>query len=388
MAAVYPICWKRKDGTEGTAYRVSFRDETGKRRFKQFSRQRDAIRFSENVTLYRKTLSCGSRSEFQYVCSAWLAACERGRNGHYPLEPQTIIYYRGHVNNYIIPKLGTVPCAKLNRDRLREFRDWLLEEAPTRVTAQKVLTSLKTAIGYALEEGDLVSDPRAGISIKHRKRFHRSTAGEMPIHTEEEMCKILTKAAELKASQNRQTARTWFKYEPLLHMAVYCGLRSSELRGLPRSAVNLTERTITVRQRADRTGLIGAPKSAAGYRTLFMPDHVVPMLRDWLKATADRRTTHDLVFFTREGSPMDHANIRKRMWLEIQIAAGVRVLNFHSMRHFFASRLIDAGCNLKLLCKRMGHADEAFTVSTYGHLFQDQKHDDQEREMINSLVLA
>lgn len=49
-----------------------------------------------------------------------------------------------------------------------------------------------------------------------------------------------------------------------MHAAVFTGMRSSELRGLPWGAVDFDTETINVRQRADEWGVIGSPKSEAG----------------------------------------------------------------------------------------------------------------------------
>jgi integrase len=45
--------------------------------------------------------------------------------------------------------------------------------------------------------------------------------------------------------------------------------------------------------------------------------------------------------------------------------------HFHDLRHFYASALIDAGLNPKVIQSRMGHATIAETMDTYGHLFKD-----------------
>jgi integrase len=54
----------------------------------------------------------------------------------------------------------------------------------------------------------------------------------------------------------------------LLMVATFTGLRSSELRGLRWSDVDLKNSELHVRQRADRYGVIGKPKSKAGYRAV------------------------------------------------------------------------------------------------------------------------
>ena len=58
------------------------------------------------------------------------------------------------------------------------------------------------------------------------------------------------------------------RWRPLLLTAIFTGLRSSELRGLRWSDVDLKAGELHVRQRADRYNVIGKPKSKAGHRTV------------------------------------------------------------------------------------------------------------------------
>src|SRR4030095_6033143 len=67
----------------------------------------------------------------------------------------------------------------------------------------------------------------------------------------------------------------------LLLTAALTGMRASELRGLRWSDVELAERVINVRQRADRYSVIGSPKSVTSRRAIPIGDMVVNTLREW-----------------------------------------------------------------------------------------------------------
>lgn len=60
------------------------------------------------------------------------------------------------------------------------------------------------------------------------------------------------------------------------------------------------------------------------------------------------------------------------MWKPLLEEAGVRHRGIHTLRHFYASRLIAMGESIKEVSADLGHADEAFTLTTYGHLFRDR----------------
>ena len=204
----------------------------------------------------------------------------------------------------------------------------------------------------------------------------------MKIHSKAEMVAILTAADRLCQSPNGQVRQTWERYRPLLHVLLFAGLRLSEARGLKRDSVNFRDGVITVRQRADNRGRIGPPKTRQGHRRIYIPDRTAAMLQSWLATHG-----HPFVFATCTGKPINGDNLRKRLWLVVQHAAQVRVLTLHSCRHFFASREIERGTNLKELCHLMGHADEGFTLKTYGHLFRDPETEARRRVSANERIL-
>jgi integrase len=61
-------------------------------------------------------------------------------------------------------------------------------------------------------------------------------------------------------------------------------------------------------------------------------------------------------------------------WRAAVKAAGLPVgTRFHDLRHFYASALIAANLNPKVIQARFGHATIAETMDTYGHLFPDSE---------------
>lgn len=376
---------KNKRGEESTTYRISFY-VAGKKRFKQFKTEQAAQRFiKRDLATVIKTgaqeAELAKTPLLNDVADAWLKACKNGRGGEPPLEPETIRTYTGYVENWIKPQMKDKRVGALTRKECYDFRKHLVDASIARITAKKILTAFKSILAYAIEIEEIENDPSAKITIKLGKRYTSPIA----IHTKAEMARILTKARELVTqSNNKQTIRTWKRYALMLEILVYCGLRLSELRGLPRVACDTKHAKLKVIQRADRVGRIGPPKSARGYRTLDMPDILCKHLQDWL----DESPPHDLVFASRTGMPLFPENIAKRMWEHILLVAEAPKYNLHSTRHFFASRLIEDGIDVKELSVVMGHADEAFTLRTYGHLFNDPESQARRRRRANRLVLT
>jgi integrase len=168
------------------------------------------------------------------------------------------------------------------------------------------------------------------------------------------------------------------RWRPVLVTAALAGLRASELRGLRWEDVDLKRGELHVRQRADRYGAIGRPKSRAGSRVIPLGPMVINTLRQWKLA----RPVGALVFGTRNGRPTHHVTVVRNAFLPAQIAAGVvtadgkpKYTGVHALRHFYASwcinRRADGGLELplKVVQARLGHASIQMTADRYGHLF-------------------
>jgi integrase len=389
MTKISSVTWTTKSGEKRTAYRFTYL-VAGKKKFKQFTTERAASRavrrLESTIAIETAEFTSSKTPTVSSFAKTWLKACEVGRLGEPPLEPETIVGYKGYVDNWIdqLPigedqqPIGDMKLGSVKRRDVVNFRAALLESHVSRITARKILTVLRSIFDYAVQKEEIEADPTYKISIKIGAR-HRT---HIPIHSKKSMAKIVTLAYELSQSTNKQTERTWMRYSLMLELLVYCGLRLSELRGLPRTACDFKHAKLSITQRADRNGRIGPPKSARGRRTLYMPDRLVPRLKAWLQTH-----NHELVFPSRTGHPLFPENIRKRMWEHIQLAADVPCYTIHSARHFFASRLIENGCTPKELSTDMGHADEAFTFRVYGHLFRDEESEKRRRERSNDLVL-
>jgi integrase len=285
--------------------------------------------------------------------------------------------YRSHLKHHILPAIGKVKLSQLTRGNVSAFRDHLLTKL-SRPMAKKVLTSFKGIIGEAEARGYVVGNVASSVKIGNMGRHKEPVA--IPSKTE-----IKTLMAKL---DEWATDRTWRRWRVLLATAIYSGFRASELRGLPWNAVDLKSGTITVKQRADERGVIGSPKSVASRRTISLPSFLVTMLRQWKIESSPG----PLVFGNKHGQAQSLSDIHLRGWRPLQVAAkitkadGSPRLNFHCLRHFRASMLIEDGANPKEVMVEMGHSNIAMTYDLYGHLFTDEDADTRRAERAERLA--
>src|SRR5262249_49321850 len=137
---------------------------------------------------------------------------------------------------------------------------------------------------------------------------------QVNIPSRDEIRGVFARLDEWSEQEDQAKAKAWRRWRALFHVAVHTGMRASEIRGLPWGAVDLDSGQIEIRQRADETGTIGSPKSAAARRKIDIPAALVSMLREW-KLEAPRSA---LVFANRAGAPENLANIHNRAWIPLQ----------------------------------------------------------------------
>ena len=138
-------------------------------------------------------------------------------------------------------------------------------------------------------------------------------------------------------------------------------------------------RKFTSARCADRFNCIGAPKSAAGHRTVPFGKIVLNTLKELEVAVVHG----GLVFPTATGKIVEHSNLIKASLVPACISAGLvtktgkaKYTGLHTLRHFYASWCInrpeDGGLGLppKNVQERLGHSSITITLDTYGHLFK------------------
>ena len=360
--AVRRRVWHTKSGERRESWIVDYSDQQGERHIETFARKREADAFHAQaaVDVRAGTHTPVSKSiTVKAAAEDWIrSVLLEGR------ESSTLAQYRQHAQ-HINDRIGGVKLASLTTPRLNTFRDDLLTTM-SRAMGRKVMSSLKSLLKDAQRRGNVAQNAALAVKrIDADKRGESRFKVGVDIPTGDEIRAILA-AAEPRV-------------RPLLLTAVFTGLRSSELRGLRWSDVDLKQGELHVRQRADRYGVIGKPKSAAGHRTVPLGPMVLNVLREWRLACP--KGEHNLVFPTPSGGISLHNNVVRALTASA-VAAGLtttkgkpKYAGPHALRHFFASWCINPldrggqGLPPKVVQHLLGHSTLAMTMDTYGHLF-------------------
>ena len=163
---------------------------------------------------------------------------------------------------------------------------------------------------------------------------------------------------------------------PLL-LAATTGLRRGELLGLKWSVVDLEagelQVTATLQRVRGVTSLV-PPKTDRSRRKISLPPTALDALKRQRKAQAERRLLLgaawidlDFVIDRGDGEHMD-PDVLSTGFRRAAAAAGVNGARLHDLRHAFATTLLAAGVNVKVVSEALGHSSTAFTMDTYQHV--------------------
>lgn len=372
MASIKKRAWTTPKGEKREAWRLRYTDAQGVERNKQFDKKADAEAF--RIKVEGEVVAGVHTPDSVSVTVAKAADLFLDGRKLRDLEPSSLRQYDAHIRLHIKPLMGADKLSKLAKPSVQLFAETLLKTGRSRAMAVKVLSTLRSIISDAQGRGLVAQNVAVGVSLPASKRHKKKIA----VPSKADLVAMLRTAEE-----------KFPDFYPLLLTAIFTGLRSSELRGVRKVDFDLKARTVTVEQRADESGVIGAPKSKAGYRTVPFPAMLVPVLRAWfLKAP---NSELGLAFPTTAGTVRLHSNLLGREFYPLQIAAGVceptgevdddgapimkpRV-GFHGLRHAAASAWINQRVDLKRLMTWLGHSTVQMTLDTYGHLIADDEAD-------------
>jgi integrase/recombinase XerD len=210
-------------------------------------------------------------------------------------------------------------------------------------SAARLLSTLRQFYRVAVREGWIAADPTLQIEAPKLGRPLPKTLTEAEVEA-------------LLAAPDTATVEG-FRDRAMLEVLYACGLRVTELVGLRPEQVSLAQGLVRVVGKGDKERLVPLGDEAAHWLRAF---HAGP--RDALLAGRPS----EAVFPTRRGEQMT----RQAFWHRIKrhaLTAGIQKhLSPHTLRHAFATHLINHGANLRVVQMLLGHSDLSTTqIYTY-----------------------
>jgi integrase len=271
------------------------------------------------------------------------------------LKDSTIRAAQSRFNCHIRPLLGDVRVSDLAYESCMALRAELLDnDGIAGQTRRECLLLLRQILEEAMLRGLASTNPAALVRLPKRNR--------VPVVVPE-----LEHAKKIVAEV----------HHPIAHMVAeflrQTGARLNEALALEWSCVDLGRKKVRIQQSIDQvTGRIVTTKTSA-VRLVDIPRTLVSQLRDY-RAAQERGDVHrhdPWVFPAKSdnaaGRPMNDRNFQQRHWDPAVSRAGVPRCTPHSLRHLFASHLLQRGLEITYVSKLLGHGSVYTTANYYAH---------------------
>ena len=243
---------------------------------------------------------------------------------------------------------GIAGLADLDRTSLRAYLAWLSELGYVRASIVRKLSALRAFLRWLVRKEVIEVDPLPRRGVMKRE-------SRLPRFLSEEEAKRLVRSPD---ASERLGARD----RALLELIYGAGLRVSEVRDIDLRHLNLHTQELRVTGKGSKQRMVLIGEAARDALNIYLRD-----VRPWLANDASGRA----LFLNRYGAPLSQRSIQekvRRYAAKAGLGAGVHT---HTLRHSFATHLLEGGADLRVVQDLLGHASPA-TTQVYTHVTGSQ----------------
>ena len=291
----------------------------------------------------------------------------------------TAYKYQNLISTHIVPALGEVKLSQITSTVINSF---LMEK---------------------LQTGRL--DGKGGLSPAYVRSITFVINSALKFAVDEQMCQPLKSPIYKPISPKKELSilslEEQHRLEFCLHseqnptkvgilISLHAGLRIGEVCALTWDDIDLENRIIHVRHTIARVKnmdartqsitqlIVDTPKTKASARDIPILSALMPVLLEQSKVAVSKYVVSEIDSFV---SPRTY----EYRYHQILKECGLEEVNYHVLRHTFATRCIEAGVDVKSLSEILGHSNVSITLNTYVHSSIDMKR--SQLEKLNTFTL-
>lgn len=251
---------------------------------------------------------------------------------------------------------GEWTWSQVDRLAIRGFLGSLHRRKLSRVTISRKLSSARTFFGFLYLDERIPTNPTRGMRASRK-------AKPLPGHLSKRAVEAVFKLAETRAAENSLVG---VRTLAILEFLYGSGLRLSELQGMDLQEVDWVSEQVKVRGkgRKERVVPITGRALAAARRYLPRREETIAQAKP---GEGDRRA----FLVNRSGSRLSGRSIQKAVHALLEKVAEGEGLSVHSLRHSFATHLLDAGADLMAVKELLGHVSLS-TTQIYTHTSKER----------------
>lgn len=290
---------------------------------------------------------------FREAADTWLCSvCPQ-------IKESTEARYRNLLRTYLLPVWGNMALREISYERLELYcRDLRLSggvrgKGLSPKSVSDILTLMREILRHASDRGIPVACDGRAIHMKQADSEMRVLSRS----EQDTLCRYLCQNGSRKNLG--------------ILVCLFTGLRVGELCALRWEDISLQERTIHVRQTMQRIQvqespgqrtkiIVTPPKSQCSLRDIPLPENLAVLLEE----VSSRREGY---FLTDSEQKIVEPRTMQNQFQRVLKKCGIEKVNFHALRHTFATRCVELGFDVKSLSEILGHANVNITMNRYVH---------------------
>ncbi len=239
---------------------------------------------------------------------------------------------------------GVRDPGRVSRALLRDFIYLLKDLGLSPATIRREVSAIRTYYGFLLGEGRVAADPSDRLETPRRGRVLPAT--------------LTVREVEALLAAPRVDEPLAWRDRALLELGYGAGLRVSELCGLATTDLLLAENLVRVFGKGGKERLVPIGRAVIGAVSVYLHQ---------LRPELDRGKSGGRVLLNARGHPLS----RVGAWGIVKRAAAraglTKRVTPHTLRHSFATHLLEGGADLRAVQEMLGHADLS-TTQIYTHV--------------------
>ena len=351
--------YKRKDGRYEGRYPAGYTPD-GKRKYHSVyakTYQETKEKLIKLKVEKQKFQSSGSLT-VKMLFEEWLSSVKLRTKA------STYANYRMKADKHILPEFGGLRYEYLTASMIQDFIQKKIDSGLSPKYVSDIVIVFKTMAKY----------------ISHLYHFQNPLADVILPKSHKKEMQLLS-----EKQQNQLCSHLMQNQNPTalcILISMHMGLRIGEICGLQWSDIDFEKQILTVRRTVQRVQtasgtelLIDTPKTSSSRRSVPIPDFMMSLLKKF--------TNQDNFYLLSGAEQPTEPRTLQRRFKAILKKANLPSVNYHSLRHMFATNCIKAGFDVKTLSEILGHASVETTLKLYVHSSIERK-----IECMNKLKLA
>lgn len=265
--------------------------------------------------------------------------------------PLTVQAYRDDIGQFHRWQEHEGGYDEISHFLLRRYLAWLKERGYARSSMARKLSATRSFLCFLQREGVLDGGAWTRVSTPRREK-------KLPRFFYYREVEAFLEAPDLKSPFG-------FRDRTLLELIYACGLRVSEAAGLREGDCQAEERLLKIRGKGGKERIVPVGRVAAGFLQEYLSRVRPQLIKAW------EETDHGFFFVNRFGGPLSARGMRLIFEKHLHAVSAKNGLSPHSLRHSFATHLLDRGADLRVVQELLGHASIS-TTQVYTHITRER----------------